>query len=262
MPETLDLKNVVEDIVSSYEKRIESISSTFDTVNLILDDLQESFFNTKEEREKTSTQLRDILAKNEHLRRKDFDNMMQGILKATEEREREVKDLLKSYFNEQRTIAEALKENLAKFKNSLARGEAERVKEFQALIKDILKKQEERRQEITSNLKGFQQQQGELIISLRELSAQGRNLRIKDFKLMLREFRTQRDERLVLQKRRKKAVASMLEGFRKERLKIRSSPKAIYPVRNIGDTPKENKISNGVNIDAQGGNKNISNKIN
>jgi uncharacterized protein (DUF2164 family) len=227
MPEVLDLKNIVEEVLSSYEKRIESINSIFDTTHSILNDFQESIFDTKEEREKISTQLRDILAKNENLRRKDFDNMMQGILLTQGEREKEVRGLLKGYLDKQKSMAQALRENLGKFKDSLARGEAERVKEFQALIKDILAKQEEQKEEITSKLKRFQRQHNELAKSLRELLSRGNNLRIKDFKLMLKEFKAQRDERLALQKRRKEEVAGMLEGFKKERQKLHPSPKAI-----------------------------------
>ncbi|OGV98347.1 MAG: hypothetical protein A3I04_04870 [Nitrospinae bacterium RIFCSPLOWO2_02_FULL_39_110] len=220
MPEVIDLKNVVEDIVSSYEERIESIGSIFDTVYSILGDFQGSIADIKEEREKIGNQVRDILAKNEHLRKKDFDNMMQGILKASEQREKEVRDLLNGYFNEQKTMAQALRESLGKFKDSLARGEAERVKEFQALIKDLLSKQEERKEGVTSKLKRFQQQHNKLIVSLRELLAKGGNLRIKDFKIMLKEFKVQREERLTLQRKRKKEVAKMLSGFREKRLPL------------------------------------------
>lgn len=220
MPEAIDLKNAVEDIVSSYEERIESIGSIFDTVYSILGDFQGSIADIKEEREKIGNQVRDILAKNEHLRKKDFDNMMQGILKVSEQREKEVRDLSKAYFNEQKTMAQALRESLRKFKDSLARGEAERVKEFQALIKDILSKQEERKEGVTSKLKRFQQQHNKLIVSLRELLAKGSNLRIKDFKIMLKEFKVQREERLTLQRKRKEEVAKMLSGFREKRLPL------------------------------------------
>lgn len=219
MPEVLDLKNIVEDVLSSYEKRIESINSIFDTTHSILNDFQESIFDTKEEREKISTQLRDILAKNENLRRKDFDNMMQGILLTQGEREKEVRGLLKEYLNEQKTMAQALRENLSKFKDSLARGEAERVKEFQNLIKEILVRQDERKEEVTSNLKEFQKEQQEMAKRLKELLAKGRELRIKDLKSMLAEFKAQHKERIARQEERRKEVQNLLGEFKEERLK-------------------------------------------
>ena len=56
--------------------------------------------------------------------------MMQGVLSVQEEREAEVKNLLKGYLNQQREMAHTLRENLAKFKDVLAKGDVQRVKEF------------------------------------------------------------------------------------------------------------------------------------
>ena len=219
MPEALDLKDVVEDVVSSYEKRIQSIGSVFDvdTARLIFGDSQGSLIDTREKRGEINTQLRDILARKEHLRKKDFDNMMQGTLSVQDQREKEVRGLLNTYLNEQKEMAQVLRENLEKFRNSLAGGEVGRVKEFQAIIKEVLSKQEKRKEEITFKLKDFQKEQQEMAKRLKELLAKGRELRIKDFKSMLKEFNVQRDKRLVLQKGRKQEVAKMLSGFREER---------------------------------------------
>jgi len=234
MSETVELTNVVEDIISSYEARIESISSIFDATPLILGEFQESLLNTKQEGEKINTQLRDILAKNKSLRKKDFDKMMQGILSAQDERKKEVRDLLKGYLNAQKELSQTLRDNLAKVKDALAKSEAGRVKEFQALIKEIFIKQEERKEEITSKLKEFQKEQHEMAKRLKELLAKGRELTIGDFKSMLKEFKTQHKERLACQKERKEEVNKMLSDFKKERL----------------EAVKNSKTSNGVNIEA------------
>ncbi|MBT9538096.1 MAG: hypothetical protein IVZ94_08185, partial [Nitrospirae bacterium] len=156
MSETLDLKNVAENAVSSYETRIESVGAIFDTTHQILDDFQEAFLDNKEEGRKISAQLRDILAHNEHLRKKDFDSMTQGVLSAQEEREAEVKNLLKGYLNQQREMARTLRENLAKFKDALAKGDVQRVKEFQEMIKEVLANQDARKEEVSFKLKEFQ----------------------------------------------------------------------------------------------------------
>ena len=211
------MKNVVEDIISSYEKRIEGIGSIFDTTNLVFNDFQESILETKEEREKISTQIRDILAKNEHLRKKDFDNMMQGILLAQGQREKEVRSLLKDYINEQKTTAQALRENLGKIKDALIKGETVRVKEFQALIKEIFARQEERKEGITSKLKDFQKEQCDMAKRIKELLGKGRELRIRDLKLMFKEFKAQHKERVARQEERREEVRGMLGDFKKER---------------------------------------------
>jgi uncharacterized phage infection (PIP) family protein YhgE len=210
MPETLDLKNAVENAISSYETRIESVGAIFDTAHQILDDFQGAFLDNKEEGRKINTELRDTLAHNEHLRKKDFDSMTHGVLSAQEEREAEVKNSLKDYLNQQREMARTLRENLAKFKDALAKGDVQRVKEFQEMIKEVIANQDARKEEVTSKLKEFQKEQQEMAKRLKTLLAKGRELRIKDLKSMLQEFRAQHKERLAYQIERRKEVNKML----------------------------------------------------
>jgi len=205
--------------------------------------------------------LRDTLAHNEHLRKKDFDSMTQGVLSAQEERETEVKNLLKGYLNQQREMARTLRENLAKFKDALVKGDVQRVKEFQEMIKEVFANQDARKEEVTSKLKEFQKQQQELAKGLKALLSKGRELRIKDLKSMLQEFRTQHKERLAHQIERRKEVNKMLGTFKQERKEVAKNwqvgqikdktPEAIHPVRNSVDADKKTKISNGVNIDVK-----------
>ena len=168
MPETLDLKNAAENAVSSYEMIIKSVGVIFDTTHQIPDDFQEVFLDNKEEGRKINTELRDILAHNEHLRKKDFDSMTQGVLSAQEEREAEVKNLLKGYLNQQREMARALRENLAKFKDVLAKGDLQRVKEFQEMTKEVLANQDARKEEVSSKLKEFQKERQEMAKGLKK----------------------------------------------------------------------------------------------
>ena len=244
MPEVLDLKNAAENAVSSYETRIESVGAMFDAAHQILGDFQEAFLDNKEEGRKINTELRDILAHNEHLRKKDFDSMTQGVLSVQEEREAEVKNLLKGYINQQKEMARALRENLAKFKDALAKGDVQRVKEFQEMIKDVLTDQDARKEEVTSKLKEFQKERQEMAKGLKALLAKGRSLRIKDLKEMLQEFRAQHKERLAQQIERGREVNRMLE-----RTKDRT-PEAINidverDSRGAEEVEKFNKISKG-----------------
>lgn len=223
MQKGLDLKNAVGKIISSYENRIQNLDSIFDVTYQFLSQAQESLVNARDEREKVNTQIRDILARNEHLRKKDFDSMMQEILLIQEQREKDIRNILKEYFNEQKEIAQTLRENLEKFRDCLAKGEVQRVKEFQALIKDILSRQEKSKKDIVSKLEDFQKEQHELAIGLKELLAKGNNLRIRDFKLMLKRFKAQHRERLALRDKRRENVAKMLADFEKARREARSS---------------------------------------
>lgn len=221
MPLTEEMKNIMEGGLSSYEYRIQCMGAIIDTTSRLLEGFQDSFLDTKQEREKVNNQIREILARNEHLRRKDFDNMMQGILSAQDEREKEVKNLLKDYLNEQREMAYTLRDNLPKIKDALAKGEAGRIREFQEMIKGIFTKQNERKEEVTSKLKEFQKEQQEMAKSLKELLAKGRRLRIEDLKSMLKELKMQHLERIACREERRKKVHIILGDLKTRRtLKI------------------------------------------
>jgi hypothetical protein len=217
MPLAEDMRNTVDHIVSSYETRVQNIGTLFHTTHQILQGFQDSILDTKEEREKLNVELREKFAKNKSLRRKDFDYMMEDIISGQNEREKEVRDLLNTYLNEQRAMARDLKENLGKFRESLSEGEAQRGKEFQQMIKEILAKQVERKDEVISELKEFKKEQKILASRLKELLAKGRDLRIKDLKRMLNEFRGRYEERLSRQEERKREIRQLLGEQKKGR---------------------------------------------
>ena len=264
MPDVSQPSRLMEDIVASYEDRIAGVQSIFDTTHQLIEGFQDSFLDTKQEREKLKAEVRENLAKSESLRKKDFDNMMQGILSAQEQKEKEVRDLLKNYLNEQRAMAHTLRDNLAEIKGALTKGEAVRVKEFQAIIKEILARQDERKDEVASGLKDFQKAQQEMAKRLKELLAKGSELRIKDLKSMLKEFQAQHKERIVRQEERRGEVRNLLGGFMKERAAANKnwqvvqrkmaqrrggSRLAIHLVGNNAEPAKANRFFNGINID-------------
>lgn len=230
MPLAEDMKNIVEEIISSYENRIESIESIFESTTELLENSQNFLIDSRKDREKINAQLRENLAKNESLRKKDFDNMMQEILPPGDQKEKQIKDLLKSYFNEQREMAHILKNNLTEFKDLLAKGETQRIKNFQQTFKEIIAKQDERKAEVAAKLKEFQEDQKLLAERLKELLAKGSQLRIRDLKLTLKELNTERGERTAYHQKRREEVSCIrketrdkLGEFRKERQNTREN---------------------------------------
>ena len=185
MPIEEDIDNTIENIISSYEAKIRSIGAIFDTTHRLLNSFQVSFLDTGRQREILNAELRENLAQNESLRKRDFDNMMQDILSTQDEREKQVRDLLNSYLDEQKEMAAILRSNLAKVKDALAQGHAQRAKEFQGAIKEILAKQEERKCKAILKLEEFQQGQKDMLTGLRQLLDKGSEIRIKDLKSML-----------------------------------------------------------------------------
>jgi ClpP class serine protease len=112
-------------------------------------------------------------------------------------------------------MAQALMQGLDRFKDTLAKGEVQRVKDFQGMFKEILAKQEKRKEEVTSKLKEFQKDQQGMAKRLKEILAKGRELRIRDLKLMLKEFEAQHKERLARQEERREEVGNLLGEFHK-----------------------------------------------
>ena len=242
MPETLDLNKAVEDIVSSYEAKIEKIDSFFETTHLILSEFQDPLLNTKEERGQVNGQLQNLLAKNEHLRRTDFNRMMQGILAIQVEKEKEIRNLINSFLTEQNQMIILLRDNFIKIKDAMAKGKGIKVKESQRTMAKILAQQDKRKLEVSLKLKEFQKEQQEMTKRLFELLSKGRELRIKDLKSMLREFQVEHKDRLAqqeerkvgAQKRREKVRGMLVELKNKRKDSVKSwktnSVKAIPPV--------------------------------
>jgi len=217
MTSATEKENILYSIISSYEARIQSIEVFFDTTGQIFQDFQDSLLSTRAEREKINNQLRENLAQNGSLRKKDFDRMIGVISSHLDESEQEIRQLSHKYLNEQTKLVQQLREGLRNFKDALTEGQAEKVKELQKLIKEILSKQDESKIEVTSKLKEFQQGQQQTSKMLKDLLAKGEELRIRHFKTMLVEFKRQRKERIACQRQRRQDVKSMLDAFKAKR---------------------------------------------
>jgi len=191
-----DMKRVAEEIVSSYQSRISTVAMLIDNTHQFLEDF-------KNKRNEMSNHLKETLARQESLRKKDFDNMMKDILSHQDEREKQVRDLLKTFFEEQKEIAQVIKGNLAE-------GEKVRISDFKKMLEDIRARQKTRENEVSAMLKEFQTEYKEMAELLRGLLDKQEAIRIKEFKEMLKDIRSRQIERA-------KEVRTRLDEFRKER---------------------------------------------
>ena len=220
-----------------FENEIQNMNSIFDNTHQLIEFFQDSFVDVKQEREKINIALRENLAKNKSLRRKDFDIMVKDIVVIQDESEKEVKYLFNNYLNEQKELSHSLIANLDKFRNACINGESHKIKKLHALIRRILSKQEERKNEVSSKLIEFQKEQQNITSQFKEFLTKENELRIRDFKIMLKEFKLQREKRLALQRERKEDVAKMLSGFKIAR------KKTISHLSNTNDNSKEKTFS-------------------
>ena len=191
-----DMKRLAKEIVSSYESRISEVGIIIDNTYRVLED-----FKTK--RNEMSNQIKETLAKGESLRKKDFDSMMEEILSHQEGREKQVRDLLRTFLEEQKEMAQTIKKNLSE-------GEKVRINDFKKMLQDIQARHKAREKEVSMMLKEFQKEHKEMAESLRSLLDKGEAIRIKDFKEMLKNIRSR-------QVKREEEVRKKLDEFRKER---------------------------------------------
>ena len=191
-----EMKRVAEEIVLSYQSRISTVATIIDDTYQLLDDF-------KIKRNEMNNQLKETLARQGFLRKKDFDDMMRDILSHQDEREKHVKELLKTFFEEQKEIAEIIKK-------SLTEGEKVRIGDFKNSLKDIQVRQKARENEVSVMLKEFQTEYKEMTESLRSLLDKRETIRVNEFKVMLKDIRSR-------QIGRAKEVRTRLDEFRKER---------------------------------------------
>jgi len=190
-----DMKRLGMEIVSSYESRISAVAMSIDSTHRILEDF-------KIKRVEISNQLRETLAKEGSLRKKDFNEMMKDILSHQDEREKQVRDSLKTFLEEQKRIAEIIKKNLAE-------GKKVKINDFKKMLQDIQARQKTREDEVKTMLKEFRKEYEEMATSLRSLLDKAEAIRIKDFKETIKNIRLRQMERV-------KEVRARMNEFRTE----------------------------------------------
>lgn len=196
-----DIKRLTNEVVFSYESRISEVGIIIDNTYRILEE-----FKTK--RNVMSNQLKENLAKEGSLRKKDFDSTMEEILSRQDEREKQVKDLLRTFLEEQKEAAQTIKKNLSE-------GEKVRINDFKKILQDIQARQRGGENEVNMMLKEFQKEHKEMAESLRTLLDKGEAIRANDFKEMIKNIRSRQIERT-------NEVREKLDEFRKERQKMAS----------------------------------------
>ncbi|MFH1713135.1 MAG: hypothetical protein ABH896_03035 [Candidatus Jacksonbacteria bacterium] len=155
MKKKSDLKQIIKDIIFSYNARVRIIAE-------IVKDTHETLADFRQRRQEMSQELRELLAQNTYLRKKDFDRMMVDIIVRQNSREEEVKKTLEDFRQEEERVAEA-------FRKLLKKGEGIRINHFKKMMTDIRKEQEKRagsavdqiqkmRQEVHAMLDRFKQE--------------------------------------------------------------------------------------------------------
>lgn len=182
-----EMATLARQVIASYEARVSSVEQIIEATHEML----EAF---RSQREAMRMQLRETLARAASLRRRDFDAMMQGILARQEAREQAIKETMRGYLREQRTLAAALKETLSvcTAQAGPARSGAERVGAVEELLGGIMAGRQQREREVRALLAEFQREQEEIARTLGGLLSNGGSLKVKEFKATLKVIQAHR----------------------------------------------------------------------
>ena len=222
------MEKILKDIVTSYDNRISEVGTVIENTYQVLEEYQNDILQSKEDREKIKAQLREALTSQQHLRRKDFDQMIEKISGGITDRKEKIennqyiiREELKDYLDKQKDIAAALRERLARFTDHLKENESNRLTDFKIYLKDLQSQQEKRGEEVRKMLESFRKElevyKAEQILmsqTLRDLLNKGNSLRIKDFKVAISEIQAQQRERKALWQEERKRVRETLASFR------------------------------------------------
>lgn len=167
-----EMRQLVSEMVTMYEGRVVAISrvisETYDLLN-----------RDRSEREMIGAGLRDLLAEETSLRRRDFDRIIGEIFIEQNKREETIRTFLKKFLNGQERLAEELKE-------TLKAGNITRVKEMRVAMESGIA-------EAKDALLAFREEGHRLMERLKSLLARGSALTVSEFKVAVREIKNEQN---------------------------------------------------------------------
>lgn len=182
MTEGKEILSIVGNIIDSYETKVKTVTSLITLVFQKIKDIQQEEISM-------AGRLKDILAKNRSLRRKDFDTMISDIQLQQTRREKEINRIV-------RDICQEEKETVTKLRELITGKSPSAFEEFMVLKMKMLEQPKERERKLIRMLKNFHQDQQQLCMAFRKLLEKGPSIRIKDFRAMIKAFRVEHQEEI------------------------------------------------------------------
>jgi hypothetical protein len=185
----LNIDGFFDNIISSYETRIQKIQTAFQSSENITESSQYLFNNVHsclnglaKEREVLNSRLSETLAKNGSLRKKDYNTMMSGILDIIDEKRREAESQFLNYIETQKETTQSLKSGLLGIKDITSPDALERISIFKEQLSQIPKLQEMRKDKVMKTFKDFQTIHNRMLEGFEKLLEKGDHILIEDIK--------------------------------------------------------------------------------
>jgi len=215
----------VLDIITSYEGRVSMVEELISTAYEATIASESSVGALDEERERLKSSLQKTLAKNCSLRRKDFNLLMEGVLsesngerEAIEKEQGQLRDKVKEYLNEQKELANCLREQIFELTQKKADKSG-----LDAVLNNIRAAYEGTGQQLFAvlrdfqlHLDAFQREQADINHKLQGLMERGESLSIKDLSQL--EAAKACQDRKADRELRREEVDRLLAHFKQQRL--------------------------------------------
>lgn len=194
-----ELRTLAHGIIDAYELRIK-------TVGALMKQTHELLRNYHIELEEMVGKVEDNLAKGQCLRRKDFNAIIRGIISRRRQMEKETGEALKNFGEEEEQMIKRLR-------NIVTKTNVSGLEEISFIKEDILTRQKEREGNLVKMLRDLQMEQEELGFGLKKLLSKGKEVKVKDFKLMTKALQVQ-------QRQREDKIVKILDEFEIVREKV------------------------------------------
>jgi hypothetical protein len=185
----LNIDGFFDNIISSYESRIQKIQTAFqssenitETSHSLFDTVHKSLYDLKKERDILNSRLCENLAKNGSLRKKDYHSMMAGILNTLDEKEREAENQFLTFLEAQKDTAQSLKNSLLSIKDITSQDAVEKIAIVKEQLSHVSNMQEMRKENVMRTFIDFQEMHNRMKESLENLLEKGDQIHIKDVK--------------------------------------------------------------------------------
>jgi hypothetical protein len=188
LPE-LNIDGFFDNIIKSYETRIQKIQTAFqssenitESSHTLFDNVHSSLNGLRKERDILNSKLCETVAKNGSLRKKDYNTMMSGILNALDEKEKEAENQFLVFIEAQKETAQTLKNSLLGIKDITSPDVNEKIILIKEQLSQISKLQETRKETVMKTFIDFQQMHNRMMECLESLLEKGDHILIQDIK--------------------------------------------------------------------------------
>ena len=148
-----DMKEIILDLVTSYENKVTAVEAFIDVAYRVVRESDGDLSKTCRERKDISNRLREILARNCSLRKRDFETIMRGVLLAFEEKrawleeeQERVEERLRHYLSKEKERTALMRERLL---------ESNTRKDLEQTLKEICMEQENEAEHVLGLLRDF-----------------------------------------------------------------------------------------------------------